>query len=78
MLSVLEARQAELEKVNLEVETEVLYLNTPGLRKLAVWTGVREARVSGRGRVEVLRDVRSYVTLKMMQALQFFGLMPTI
>ena len=65
MLSVLEVRQAELEKVNLEVETEVLYLNTTGLRKLAVWTGVREARVSGRGRVEVLRDVRSYVTRHM-------------
>ena len=62
MLSVLEVRQAELEKVNLEVETEVLYLNTTGLRKLAVWTGVREARVTGRGRVEVLRDIRSYVT----------------
>ena len=62
MSSILEVRQAELEKVTLEVDTEVLYLNTTGLRKLAVWIGIREARVSSKGRVEVLRDVRSYVT----------------
>ena len=62
MLSTQEMRQTELEKVSLEVDTEVLYLNTTGLRKLAIWLGIREARVSGKGRVEVLRDVRSYIT----------------
>ena len=62
MLSTQEMRQTELEKVSLEVDTEVLYLNTTGLRKLAIWLGIREARVSGKGRVEVLRDVRSYIS----------------
>ena len=56
-----EDRQAEYEKVALEVDAEMLYLNTVGLRKLGVWLGIRGARLEGRGRVDVLRDVRSYL-----------------
>ena len=36
-----EARQAEYEKVTLEVDAEMLYLNTVGLRLLGVWLGIQ-------------------------------------
>ena len=54
-----EGVQAEFEKVALEVEAEMLYLNTVGLRRLGVWLGIRAARLEGKGRIDVLRDVRS-------------------
>ena len=56
-----EREEAEYEKVALEVDAEMLYLNTVGLRRLGEWLGIRGARLHGKGRVEVLRDVRSYL-----------------
>ena len=52
---------AEYEKLVLEVDAEMLYLNTVGLRKLGVWLGIRSARLEGKGRVTVLGDVRMYL-----------------
>jgi hypothetical protein len=52
---------AEYEKVALEVDAEILYLNTVGLRALGVWLGIREARLESQGRVDVLRDVRAHL-----------------
>ena len=52
---------AEYEKLVLEVDAEMLYLNTVGLRKLGVWLGIRSARLEGKGRVTVLGDVRVYI-----------------
>ena len=53
--------EAEIEKLKLEVDAEMLYLNTVGLRKLGVWVGVRRVRLEGKGRVSVLGDVRMYL-----------------
>ena len=53
--------EAEYEKLVLEVDAEMLYLNTVGLRKLGVWLGIRSVRLEGQGRVNVLGDVRMYL-----------------
>ena len=52
--------EAEHEKLMLEVDAEMLYLNTVGLRKLGVWLGIRSVRLEGKGRVAVMGEVRMY------------------
>ena len=56
-----EGLEAEYEKLALEVDAEMLYLNTVGLRKLGEWLGIRSVRLQGKSRVAVLADVRTYL-----------------
>ena len=53
-----EGLEAEYEKLVLEVDAEMLYLNTVGLRMLGVWLGIRSVSLEGKARVTVLGDVR--------------------